>query len=76
MKTLRVKENVHGRTTTVHAKTIHQTNSGKWVAEVDGTELRHACFDLCEGIKDCSCDDLHVDADQDDDGKEYRIEKS
>ena len=73
MKTLRVKENIHGRTTKLNAKKTYQTNSGKWIAEVDGTDFRHACFDLCEGIEDCTCEDLHVDADQDDDGKEYNI---
>jgi len=73
MKTLIVKENVHGRTTKVNAKNIYQTDFGEWVAEVDGIELRDACDVLCKDIADCTCDDLHVEADQDDDGKEYRI---
>jgi len=76
MKTLIVKENVHGRTTKVNAKTTYQTDSGKWVAEVDGSEFRNACVDLCQGLEDCTCDDLHVEADLDDDGKEYRITTS
>ena len=73
MKTLIVKDNIHGRRTEVNAKTTYQTDFGKWIAEVDGTEIRRACFDLCDGIKDCTCEDLHIEADQDDDGKEYRI---
>ena len=73
MKTLIVKENVHGRKTEVSASTTYQTDSGKWIAEVEGAEMRRACLDLCSGIKDCSCDNLHVEADQDDDGKEYKI---
>ena len=73
MKTLIIKDNTHGRSTKVNAQTTTQTKSGKWVAEVDETEFDHACTDLCQGIKECSCDDLHVEADQDDDGKEYSI---
>ena len=73
MKTLIIKENIHGRKTEVNAKTTYQTESGKWVAEVEGTEMRRACVDLCSDIKNCTCDDLHIEADQDDDGKEYRI---
>ena len=76
MKTLIVKDNIHGRSTKVNAKTTYQTDFGKWIAEVDGTEFRHACVDLCQGIEDCTCDDLHVEADQDDDGKEYSISSS
>ena len=73
MKTLIVKENIHGRKTEVTAQKTYQTESGKWVAEVDGSEYRRACVDLCSGINDCTCEDLHIEADQDDDGKEYRI---
>lgn len=74
MKTMIVKDNVHGRTSKVNAKTIYQTDIGnKWIAEVDKTEFRHACFDVCQGIEDCTCEDLHVEADLDDDGKEYSV---
>lgn len=73
MKTLIVKENIHGRKTEVNAQTTYQTAFGNWIAEVDGTEIRRACLELCSGIKDCSCDNLHIEADQDDDGKEYTL---
>ena len=73
MKTLIVKDNIHGKTTKLDARETYQTRSGKWIAEVDGTEYYHACSYLCQGIEDCHCDDLHVEADQDDDGKEYSI---
>jgi len=73
MKTLIVKENVHGRKTTLNAKSTHQTDSGKWIAEVNKQDLNHACVVLCEGIEGCRCDNLHVEADQDDDGKEYSL---
>jgi len=73
MKALIVKENVHGRKTEVTAKTTYQTDFGNWVAEVDGAEIRRACLELCSGINDCSCEDLHIEADQDDDGKEYSM---
>ena len=73
MKTLIARENIQGRKTEIIAQTTYPTNSGKWIAEVDGTEFRRACLDLCHGIKDCTCGDLHIEADQDDDGKEYSI---
>ncbi len=73
MKTLTVQENTSGRKVTVRAQATHQTTSGKWVAEVDEAEFYDACSDLCRGIKDCGCENLHVEADQDDDGKEYSI---
>lgn len=73
MKTLIVKENIHGRKTEVNAKTTYQTDFGKWVAEVEGSEMRRACLDLCSGIDDCTCENLHVEADLDDDGNEYTI---
>ena len=75
MKTLTIRENLHGRKTKVNAKTTYQTTFGKWFAEVDGSEMRRACTDLCRGIKNCSCDNIHVEADQDDDGKEYNLVK-
>lgn len=73
MKTLVIAERFHGRKTEVNAKTTYQTDSGKWTAEVEGTEFRRACLDLCSGIENCTCADLHIEADQDDDGKEYSI---
>ena len=73
MKTLTVRENTRGRKATVHAQATYQTESGSWVAEVDGAEMGDACRVLCNGIKDCSCENLHVEADEDDDGKEYTV---
>lgn len=73
MKTLIVEEKFNGRKTEINTKNTYQTDSGKWTAEVDGTEFNRACLDLCSGIKDCNCEDLHVMADQDDDGKEYTV---
>jgi len=73
MKTLIVKENILGRKTEVTAQRTYQTDFGDWIAEVDGTEIRRACFELCSGIEDCGCENLHIEADQDDDGKEYRM---
>jgi hypothetical protein len=73
MKTLIVKDNIHGTTTKLNAKKTYQTKSGKWIAEVDETEFSYACFDLYQGAQDCKCEDLHVEADQDDDGTEYSI---
>lgn len=75
MKTMIVKDNIHGRSTKVTAQKTYQTDYGEWIAEVEGKEFRRACFVLCDGIEDCTCDDLHVEADQDDDGKEYIISK-
>jgi hypothetical protein len=76
MKTLTVREDIHGRKTKVRAKKTYQTKSGKWVAEVDEPEIRRACFELYRGVKDCIYEDLHVQADQDDDGKEYGLSSS
>ena len=73
MKTLIVRENDHGRTTRLSARTTYQTKSGNWIAEVDVTEFRNACYALCRGLKRYSHDDLHIEADQDDGGKEYTI---
>lgn len=73
MKTLIVKETMYGRTAQLIARTTYQTHYGNWIAEVDEAEFRHACLDLCQGIDGCTCDDLRVEADQDDDGKEYKI---
>jgi len=73
MKTMTVREVSHGRKTTVNAKTTYQTFSGEWVAEVDGIEFRQACSYVCQGVRDCVCEELQVQADQDDDGKEYKV---
>lgn len=73
MKTLRVRNDVHGRSTEVEARDTYETTLGQWVAEVNGSEFRRACVELCEGEKNCRCEDMHGQANQDDDGKEYRI---
>ena len=73
MKTMTVREGSRGRKTKVNARTTYQTASGEWVAEVDGTEFRQACSVVCKGIKNCACENLHVQTDLDDDGKEYRV---
>jgi hypothetical protein len=73
MKRLIVREESQGRTTIVEAKSIYEKGIGDWVAEVDEAEMHRACDDLCRGIENCSCENLHIQADQDDDGKEYRV---
>lgn len=73
MKTMTVREVSRGRKTKIHARATYQTTSGEWVAEVDGTELRQACFYVCQGIVGCLCKNLQIQADLDDDGKEYRV---
>lgn len=73
MKTLKVEEKLHGRRAEVTAKSTYETASGQWTAEVEGTEFRRVCRELCGGIEGCTCADLHIEADQDDDGKEYTI---
>ena len=76
MKKLIIKnDEVLGRKTAVDAKNTYMTRSGKWVAEVEGSDLEKACDDLCNGIDNCSCENMHGEADQDDDGKEYRLER-
>ncbi len=76
MKTMTVRECSRGRKTKVNAKTTYQATSGEWIAVVDGTEFRQACSYVCQGIKDCVYENLQVQADQDDDGKEYRVLRS
>ena len=73
MKTLKVTDEVHEGSAEVTAKTTYETTGGKWVAEVDESEVRRACDDLCHGVKNCSCETMHGQAEQDDDGKEYNI---
>ena len=73
MKTMRVRDNIQGKTTKVKARKTYQTKSGKWIAEVDEAEFNEACLDVCRNVKGCKCDNLHVEADLDDDGKVYRV---
>lgn len=73
MKTMTVREVSHGRKTTLNARKTYQTASGEWVAEVDGSEFRKACSFVCQGVTDCVCEELQVQADLDDDGKEYKV---
>ena len=73
MKTLIIKDSVLGTTARITALRTYQTKSGEWVAEVDGGEFRGVCKALCPGDDDYVCEDLHVEADQDDDGTEYRL---
>lgn len=72
MKTLVIKNDIHGTRAEVNARTTYETDFGQWVAEVDGSEMRGACLKLCP-MQDCVCEGLRGEADQDDDGKEYRI---
>ncbi len=73
MKTMTVREGSRGRKTKIHAKKTYRAESGEWVAVVDGVEYCEACSYVCEGIKDCKWENLQVQADLDDDGKEYRV---
>lgn len=73
MKTMTVREDSRGRKTKVTAKKTYRDASGEWVAVVDGKEFRQACSYVCQGIRDCNWKKLHVQADLDDDGKEYRV---
>jgi hypothetical protein len=73
MKTMTVREVSRGRKTTLSAMQTYQTASGEWVVEVEGTEFRKACSYVCQGVTDCVCEDLQIQADLDDDGKEYRV---
>lgn len=73
MKSLIIKEKTHGRTAKVNARKTYQKKSGEWIAEVEGADYHNACVYLCRGIDNCTSKDLHVEADQDDDGIEYTI---
>jgi len=73
MKTLTVRDNIHGRHTEITAKTTYQTTSGERIAKVDDKEMRRVCDELCRGLKECRLEDLHIEAAQDDDAKEYTI---
>lgn len=73
MKTMIVREDSRGRKTYVKAQKTYRTDSGEWVVEIDGKEFRRACSYVCKGVKNCVWEDLHVQADLDDDGKEYKV---
>ncbi len=73
MKRMTVREDSRGRKTTMNARSTYQRFSGQWVAEVDKTEFLQACSYVCQGVEDCVCENLHVQADLDDDGKEYKV---
>ena len=73
MKTMTIREDSRGRKTKLRAKKTYRTASGEWVAVVDGTEYRQACTYVCKGIQNCVWEKLHVQADLDDDGKEYKV---
>jgi hypothetical protein len=73
MKTLVITHDIYGTRAAVNARTTYETDFGKWIAEVDATEVSRACDMLCRGIKNCTCENLHGEAVQDDDGKEYII---
>ncbi len=75
MKTLVVKTNPLGKEVEIEVKKIYEESPGKWVAEVDEAEVHHAYEELCGDRKDCSYENMHAQADLDDDGKEYRILK-
>jgi hypothetical protein len=73
MKTMTVREVSRGRKTKVTAQTTYQTTTGEWVAVVDRAEFREACSYVCQGINNCAIEKLQIQADEDDDGKEYRV---
>ena len=76
MKTLLIKDSIHGRRTSINALNTYQKDSGEWVAEVDGIEFSRVCTEICHGIDNCTCDNLLVEADLDDDGKKYSLVSS
>lgn len=74
MQRLIVKnENIPGRRVEVQAQKTYETDFGAWIAELEGPEFRRACLELCSGMTNCSCENMHGEMDLDDDGKEYRI---
>ena len=73
MKTMTVRECSHGKKIKINAKTTFRAASGDWVAVVDETEFRKACSYVCQGVIDCAWENLQVQADLDDDGKEYKV---
>ena len=73
MKTMTVREDSRGRKTRINARRTYRSTFGQWVAEVDEAEFLQACSYVCQGVSDCVCENLHVQADLDDDGKEYKV---
>ena len=73
MRTMTVREDTGGRKTKVTARKTFRRASGEWVALVDENEFRKARDYVCQGIKNCTLQHLHVQADLDDDGKEYMV---
>jgi hypothetical protein len=73
MKTMTVRETSRGKKTTLSAKRTYRNASGDWVAEVDKAEFRRACSFVCKGVKNCVWQKLNIQADLDDDGKEYKV---
>lgn len=75
MKRMTLREVSQGRKIKIHAKKTYRSNSGDWIAEVDEKEYRKACSFVCQGVINCVWDELQVQADLDDDGKEYKVVK-
>lgn len=73
MKTMTIRECSLGRKTKVQAMDTYRAASGEWIAVIDREEFRQACSYVCQGVKDCVWENLQVQADQDDDGKEYKV---
>ena len=75
MKTLTIRNNIDGTSTEVNAQETSEKSMGQWVAEVDEAEFSRGCSLFCHGVSDCSCEDMHGQADVDDDGREYYIKR-
>jgi len=73
MKTMTVREDSYGRKAKINAKTVYQMVSGDWVAEVDKNDFQQACDEVCKGVENCACENLRVQTDLDDDGREYTV---
>lgn len=73
MKTMTVREGSRGRKIKMSAKATYRSATGEWIAEVEKTEFQKACSYVCQGVTNCSWKDLQVQADLDDDGKEYKV---
>ena len=73
MKTMTIRELSFGRKTKVNAEKTYRAPTGEWIAVVDESEYREACTYVCKGIQDCRWENLQIQADQDDDGKEYTV---
>lgn len=73
MKIMTVREGSRGREKRVKAKRTYRADSGDWVVEVDKAEFSKACTYVCQDVENCIWENLQVQADQDDDGKEYKV---